>query len=88
MVKNSNISAKVSLNLFNEIQIFYRINLFPLFIPSLPTIHYSMRFTKTMAAKSTVIPVECRNSDIFNYIRPMGGVVPVWAYHLKKGHPS
>ncbi len=32
-----------------------------------PIFHHSRRFIKIMAAKNTVIPVNCRSSDTFNY---------------------
>jgi hypothetical protein len=43
-------------------------DLFPLLSPTLhfsstPPFHHSMRLTKKMTAKNTVIPTNCRNSD-------------------------
>ena len=32
--------------------------------------HHSIRLNKKMAVKNTVIPINCRNSDTFNYRKP------------------
>jgi hypothetical protein len=40
-------------------------------------LEYSTRLTKTMAAKRTVISINCRNSDIFNFPYLMGTPIVV-----------
>jgi len=53
-----------------------RIDLFPLFMPSIlsepeakiPLFHHSMRLTNRMAAKRTVIAINCRNSNTYIYL--------------------
>ncbi|MGB9441634.1 MAG: hypothetical protein WCB15_27085, partial [Desulfobacterales bacterium] len=45
--------------------------LFPLFIPSIPTFHYSIipcGFLTWMAIKNAIFPTICRNSETFNYL--------------------
>src|SRR5210317_2181013 len=34
---------------------------------STPLFHHSKRLDQEMVIKNTVIPIDCRNSDIFNY---------------------
>jgi hypothetical protein len=49
--------------------IFCRIDLFPLFIPSNPTFHDSIipcGFSTSMATKNTIFPTSCRNSETSN----------------------
>jgi hypothetical protein len=49
--------------------IFCRIDLFPLFIPSIPTFHYSIipcGFLTWMAIKNAIFPTICRNSETSN----------------------
>jgi hypothetical protein len=57
--------------------IFYRIDLFPLFIPSIPTFHYSIiprGFPMWMATKNTIFlpPRRDRNSETLIHIRAKG----------------
>jgi hypothetical protein len=50
--------------------IFCRIDLFPLFIPSIPTFHYSIipcGLPTRAATKNTIFLKSCRNSETFNY---------------------
>ncbi len=58
--------------------IFCRIDLFPLFIPSIPTFHYSIipcGLPTRAAAKNTIFLTSCRNSETFNY-RDVGFLIP------------
>ncbi len=55
--------------------IFCRIDLFPLFIPSIPTFHYSIipcGFPMWMTTKNTIFPTSCRNSETLINIQAKG----------------
>jgi hypothetical protein len=52
------------------IKIFCRIDLFPLFIPNIPTFHYFIipcGLPTRAATKNTIFLTSCRNSETFNY---------------------
>jgi hypothetical protein len=49
----------------------FGIDLFPLFVPSVPTFHHSIvpcGFPTWMAIKNTIFPKSCRKSETSNYI--------------------
>ena len=67
--------------------IFCRIDLFPLFIPSIPTFHYSIipcGLLTWMAIKNAIFPTICRNSETYNEL----SAISLTGYRIGSRSPS